>query len=65
VLAAGAATRPHVERLPGYALDLNPDEGVGNLLTRGELNSRCCQDLTELHWELDVAIRRRRRRPAG
>lgn len=27
-LAQGAATRLHLERLPGYAPDLNPDEGI-------------------------------------
>ncbi len=29
-LAAGAAKRLHLERLPGYAPDLNPQEGVWN-----------------------------------
>ncbi len=57
-LAAGAAKRLHLERLPGYAPELNPDEGVWNLLKRKELKNRCCQDLDELHWELGLAIRR-------
>ena len=61
-LAAGAATRLHLERLPGYAPDLNADEGVWNLLKRVELRNRCCQDLDELGWELGLAIRRLRRR---
>ncbi len=61
-LAAGAATRLHLERLPGYAPDLNPDEGVWNLLKRGELKNRCCQDMDELRWELSLAIRRLRRK---
>ena len=30
-----------------------------NPLTRGELKNRCCQDLDELRWELQFAIRRR------
>ena len=60
-LAAGAAARLHLERLPGYAPDLNPDEGVWNLLKRGELKNRCCQDLPELRWELGMAIHRLRR----
>ncbi len=34
-----------------------------NLLKRGELKNRCCQDLDELRWELDLAIRRLRRKP--
>lgn len=62
-LAAGAATRLHLEQLPGYAPELNPDEGVWNLLKRAELKNRCCQDLDELRWELRLAIRRLRRTP--
>jgi transposase len=62
-LAAGAATRLHLERLPAYAPELNPDEGVWNLLKRGELKNRCCHDLDELRWELGLAIRRLRRTP--
>jgi transposase len=61
-LAAGAAKRLHLERLPAYAPELNPDEGVWNLLKRGELKNRCCHDLGELRWELGLAIRRLRRR---
>jgi transposase len=61
-LAAGAAKRLHLERLPGYAPDLNADEGVWNLLKRVELRNRCCQDLDELAWELGLAIRRLRRK---
>ncbi len=61
-LAAGAAARLHLERLPGYAPDLNADEGVWNLLKRVELRNRCCQDLDELGWELRLAIRRLRRK---
>ncbi len=40
-LAQGAAKRLHLERLPGYAPDLNPDEGVWNYLKRVELKN-CC-----------------------
>ncbi len=62
-LAAGAAQRLHLERLPGYAPDLNPDEGVWNLLKRCEVANRCCQDREELRWELLRAIRRLQRKP--
>lgn len=62
-LAAGAAKRLHLERLPAYAPDLNPDEGVWNHLKRSELKNRCCHDLDELRWELGLAIRRLRRTP--
>jgi transposase len=36
-LAKGASKRLHLERLPGYAPDLNPQEPVWNLLKRREL----------------------------
>ena len=61
-LAAGAAKRLRLERLPGYAPELNADEGVWNLLKRRELKNRCCRDLDELGWELGLAIRRLRRK---
>lgn len=41
-LAAGAARRLHLERLPSYAPELNPDEGIWNHLKRVELANRCC-----------------------
>ena len=62
-LAGGAAARLQLERLPGYAPELNPDEGAWNLLKRAELKNRCCRDLDELRWELGLAIRRLRRTP--
>lgn len=51
-LAHGATKRLHLERLSGYAPDLNPDEGVWNYLKRVELKNRCCADLAELRREL-------------
>ena len=63
-LAQGAAARLQFERLPAYAPELNPAEGVWNMLKRGELKNRCYQDLDELRWELTLAIRRlQRQRP--
>jgi transposase len=64
-LAAGAAARRHLVQVPGYAPDLNPDEGVWNHLKRVERTNRCCQDRDEhdLRWELGLAIRRPRRKP--
>jgi transposase len=61
-LAGGAAARLQLERLPGYAPELNPDEGVWNLLKRGQLKNRCCQTIDELRWELGLAVRRLRRK---
>jgi transposase len=37
--------RLHLERLPGYAPDLNPQEQVWNVLKRRELKNLCCRDL--------------------
>lgn len=62
-LAAGAAARLRLEQLPGYAPDLNPDEGIWNLLKRAELRNRCCADLPQLHAELRGAAARLRRKP--
>lgn len=62
-LASGATKHIHLERLPAYAPDLNPDEGVWNHLKYVELKNVCCSDLNQLHLELNLAIRRLRRRP--
>ncbi len=59
-LAAGGAERIHLERLPGYAPDLNPDEGIWQYLKRVELKNVCCQDLTTLRYELRRATARLR-----
>jgi transposase len=62
-LADGAAARLHLERLPAYAPELNPDEGAWNQLKRVQLKNRCCQTEAELWHELRLAIRRLQRRP--
>jgi len=61
-LARGAAKRIHLERLPGYAPDLNPEEGFWNLLKRRELKNVCCRDLADLALEVHRAKARRRHR---
>ena len=61
-LAAGAAKRIHLERLPGYAPDLNPQEGIWNLLKRRELKNLCCQQLSEVRTALVRAKERLRHR---
>ncbi len=63
-LTRGAAKRLHLERLPGYAPDLNPDEGIWNYLKRVELKNRCCGDLAELDLELRRAKERLRHKRA-
>ena len=50
--------RLRVERLPAYAPDLNPDEGIWNYLKRVELRNTCCQSLEHLRDALrEAAIR--------
>jgi len=62
-LSNGAAKQIHLERLPAYAPDLNPDEGVWDYLKYVELKNVCCTDLGDLRQELNLAIRRLRRKP--
>lgn len=59
-LAEGGAARLWLERLPSYAPDLNPDEGIWRHLKRNELRNLCCHTLDELHYELRLAIARLR-----
>jgi transposase len=59
-----AAKRLHLERLPGYAPELNPQEGVWNLLKRKELKNVCCQDVAQVAEELRHAKERLRHRRA-
>jgi transposase len=61
-LAAGAAKRLHLERLPGYAPELNPQEGVWNLLKRRQLKNLCCQQLSQVREALVRAKERLRHR---
>jgi transposase len=57
-LAAGGAARVHLERLPPYAPDLNPDEGIWRYLKQVELRNVICQDAEELRYELRLATAR-------
>jgi transposase len=59
-LKRGAAKRLHLEQLPGYAPDLNPDEGIWNYLKRVELGNLCCVDLPHLYREIMRAKERLR-----
>ena len=63
-LAQGGAARIWLERLPAYAPELNPEEGIWNLLKRVELRILCCDDLTELRRELRLAAARLRHKRA-
>lgn len=62
-LSAGGAEHIHLESLPGYAPDLNPDEGVWNHLKFTELRNVCCTNLDELRYQLNLAILRLRQKP--
>jgi transposase len=62
-LANGAAQRLHLERLPAYAPELNPDEGIWAQLKGVELRNVCCFNLPHLRHELHAAVRRIRRKP--
>jgi transposase len=59
-LAQGAAARLQLEPLPGYAPDLNPEEGIWHYLKHVELRNLCCADLAELRLELGLAVKRLR-----
>lgn len=59
-LAQGAAERLHLEQLPAYAPDLNPDEGIWHYLKYVELRNVVCQDRTELRYQLRLATARLR-----
>lgn len=52
-----------VERLPGYAPDLNPAELVWGNVKGGELANLCADNLDEVAHELRAGLRRVRRSP--
>ena len=47
-----------VERLPGYAPDLNPVETLWGNVKGQELANRCAEDLTELDTAIHVGMTR-------
>jgi transposase len=63
-LAQGGAARIHLEPLPAYAPELNPDEGIWSYLKRVELRNLCCENLAELRLELRLATARLRHKRA-
>jgi transposase len=52
-----------LERLPPYAPDLNPDEGLWQHLKHVEMRNLTCLDLEELHLQYHLAIGRVRQKP--
>lgn len=61
-LAKGGAKRMQLERLPASAPELNPQEGVWNLLKRVELKNVCGLDTPQIQRELRRAKERLRHR---
>jgi transposase len=62
-LANSPAQRLHLERLPAYAPELNPGEGLWQQLKGVELRNVCCFNIPHLRHELRDAVKRVRRRP--
>jgi hypothetical protein len=62
-LAHGAAQRLHLERLPAFAPELNPREGLWQQLKGVELRNVCGFDIPHLRDELRGAVKRVRRKP--
>jgi transposase len=61
-LTKGGAKRIHLERLPAYAPELNPQEGVWNLLKRVELKNVCCLEVQQIQRQVHLAKERLRHR---
>ena len=62
-LAEGASKRVFLERLPGYAPDLNSDEGIWHYLKHVLMKNLCCPERAHLTQERTVAAGRLRERP--
>lgn len=60
LLREGASGRIHLEQLPGYAPELNPEEGIWKHLKLVELKNLCCRNLEHLRRELRRAKERLR-----
>jgi transposase len=62
-LANGAAPRWHLERLPAYAPELNPGEGLWPQLKGVERRHVCGVNIPHLRVERRDAVKRVRRQP--
>ena len=61
--ANGAAQQMHLARLPAYAPELNPGEGLWQQLKGVALRNVCCFNIPHLKRELRDAVKRVRRKP--
>jgi transposase len=59
-LSTDGKAQVHLERLPSYAPEVNPDEGVWHYLKNVELRNICCDSLRTLRYELRCATKRLR-----
>ncbi|MDQ4078613.1 MAG: IS630 family transposase [Chloroflexota bacterium] len=59
-LRSDVGERLHIERLPAYAPELNPDEGIWHLLKNVELPNRVCHTLDTLRTAVRKAMERLR-----
>lgn len=62
-LSEGATQRILLERLPAYAPDLNPDEGIWHYLKHVELGNVCCRNMADLQDKLTRATQRLAAKP--
>lgn len=62
-LATDYGKRVRLERLPSYAPELNPDEGVWKHLKHVEMANVCCGTVAELKQVLHRALMRLRQKP--
>lgn len=62
-LSEGAAARIHLERFPGYAPAVDPQEGIWRHRQRVEMRNLCCSDLQETGHELRAACQRLSQKP--
>jgi transposase len=62
-LASGRTGPLHLEQLPGYAPDLNPNEGVWDSMKGKELANLACETIAGLRREVQQAAQRLRRHP--
>lgn len=58
-----AKGRIHLERFPGYAPELDPEEGIWRYLKHVELRNVCCVDLAETRRALRASCQRLRQKP--